>query len=127
LNIENYHSENVNFAKVKIQDKRFKKQVEMINHVVLFKLKDYPEAERPMIIAEMKSLLEGLKGKIDELKYIEVGVNYELNSKSYDMVLISHFNSVEELDKYRVHPEHKKVLDRFSEFRLERAAVDFEF
>jgi len=127
LNIENYHSENVNFAKVKIQDKRFKKQVEMINHVVLFKLKDYPEAERPMIIAEMKSLLEGLKGKIDELKYIEVGVNYELNSKSYDMVLISHFNSVEELDKYRVHPEHKKVLDRFSELRLERAAVDFEF
>lgn len=99
----------------------------MINHVVLFKLKDYPEAERPMIIAEMKSLLEGLKGKIDELKYIEVGVNYELNSKSYDMVLISHFNSVEELDKYRVHPEHKKVLARFSELRLERAAVDFEF
>ena len=99
----------------------------MINHVVLFKLKDYPEAERPMIIAEMKALLEGLKGKIDELKYIEVGVNYELNSKSYDMVLISHFNSVEELDKYRVHPEHKKVLDRFSELRLERAAVDFEF
>jgi hypothetical protein len=80
-----------------------------------------------MIIAEMKSLLEGLKGKIDELKYIEVGVNYELNSKSYDMVLISHFNSVEELDKYRVHPEHKKVLARFSELRLERAAVDFEF
>ena len=99
----------------------------MINHVVLFKLKDYPEAERPMIIAEMKSLLEGLKGKIDELKYIEVGVNYELNSKSYDMVLISHFNSVEELDKYRVHPEHKKVLARFSELRLDRAAVDFEF
>jgi hypothetical protein len=99
----------------------------MINHVVLFKLKDYPETERPMIIAEMKSLLEGLKGKIDELKYIEVGVNYELNSKSYDMVLISHFNSVEELDKYRIHPEHKKVLARFSELRLERAAVDFEF
>ncbi len=99
----------------------------MINHVVLFKLKDYPEAERPMIIAEMKVLLEGLKGKIDELKYIEVGVNYELNLKSYDMVLISHFNSVEELDKYRVHPEHKKVLARFSELRLERAAVDFEF
>jgi hypothetical protein len=99
----------------------------MINHVVLFKLKDYPETERPMIIAEMKSLLEGLKGKIDELKFIEVGVNYELNSKSYDMVLISHFNSVEELDKYRIHPEHKKVLARFSELRLERAAVDFEF
>lgn len=99
----------------------------MINHVVLFKLKDYSEAEKPMVIAEMKSLLEGLKGKIDELKFIEVGVNYELNSKSYDVALISHFNSVEDLDKYRIHPEHKKVLTRFAELRLERAAVDFEF
>ena len=99
----------------------------MINHVVLFKLKDYSETERPVLITEMKSLLEGLKGKIDELKYIEVGVNYELNSKSYDLALLTHFNSVEDLDKYRVHPEHKKVLTRFAELRLERAAVNFEF
>jgi hypothetical protein len=99
----------------------------MINHVVLFKLKEYSEAEKPQVIAEMKSLLQGLKGKIDELIYLEVGVNYELNSKSYDLVLLSHFSSLEDLDKYRVHPEHKKVLARFSELRLERAAVDFEF
>lgn len=99
----------------------------MINHVVLFKLKDYSETEKQVLIAEMKSLLEGLRGKIDELKYIEVGVNYELNTKSYDVALLSHFNSIEDLDKYRVHPEHKKVLACFSELRLERAAVDFEF
>jgi hypothetical protein len=115
------------FAKVKIQDKRFKKQGVMINHVVLFKLKEYSETEKPQIIAEMKSLLEGLKGKIDELKYIEVGVNYELNAKSFDVALISHFETLEDLDKYRVHQEHKKVLARFAELRLERAAVDFEF
>ncbi len=99
----------------------------MINHVVLFKLKDYPEVEKQQIIDEMKSLLEGLNGKIEELKYLEVGVNYELNSKSYDLVLISHFTTIEDLDKYRVHPEHKKVLARFSELRLERAVVDYEF
>ncbi len=99
----------------------------MINHVVLFKLKNYSVEDKSRIIAEMKSLLEGLKGKIDELKYIEVGVNYELNVKSYDLALLSHFNSIEDLDKYRIHPEHQKVLARFSELRLERAAVDFEF
>jgi hypothetical protein len=99
----------------------------MINHVVLFKLKDYSENEKPLIIAEMKALLEGLDGKIEELKYIEVGVNHELNAKSFDLVLISHFNSIEDLDKYRIHQEHIKVLDRFAELRLERAAVDFEF
>jgi hypothetical protein len=99
----------------------------MINHVVLFKLKDYPEVEKQQTIDEMKSLLENLNGKIEELKFIEVGVNYELNSKSYDLVLISHFENIEDLDKYRVHAEHKKVLNRFAELRLERAAVDFEF
>lgn len=99
----------------------------MINHVVLYKLKGYSEDKKSLTIAEMKSLLEGLRGKIKELKHIEVGVNYELNSKSYDLVLISHFNSIEDLDKYRIHPEHEKVVARFSELRLERAAVDYDF
>lgn len=99
----------------------------MINHVVLFKLKDYPREEKVLVIDEMKSLLEGLKSKIKELKYIEVGVNFELDAKSYDMVLISHFDSLEDLDKYRVHPEHLKVVERFSVTASERAAVDYEF
>jgi hypothetical protein len=99
----------------------------MINHVVLFKLKDYPENEKQMVVNELKSLLEGLKDKIKELKYLEVGVNYELNAKSYDIALISHFDSVEDLDKYRVNPEHLKVVARVAETTSERAAVDFEF
>ncbi len=99
----------------------------MINHIVLFKLKEYPIEQKPAIIAEMKSLLEGLNGKIGELKFIEVGVNYELETKSYDLALITHFDSIGDLDKYRVHPEHKKVIARFAEFNLDRAAVDYEF
>ncbi len=99
----------------------------MINHVVLFKLKDYSVEQKPAIIAEMKSLLEGLNGKIEVLKFIEVGVNYELETKNYDLALITHFDSIGDLDKYRVHPEHKKVIARFAEFNLDRAAVDYEF
>ncbi|GAB1454325.1 Dabb family protein [Draconibacterium sp.] len=99
----------------------------MINHLVLFKLKNYPIEQKQPIIAEMKSLLEGLNGKIDELKYIEVGANYELETKNYDLVLITHFDTIEDLDLYRVHSEHKKVIARFADFNLERAAVDFEF
>ena len=99
----------------------------MINHVVLFKLKDYSVEQKPAIIAEMKSLLEGLNGKIEVLKFIEVGVNYELETINFDLALISHFDSIGDLDKYRVHPEHKKVIARFAEFNLDRAAVDYEF
>ena len=99
----------------------------MINHVVLFKLKDFPAGEKVKILSELKLLLEGLKDKIREVKYLEVGLNYETDAKSSDIVLLSHFNSVEDLDKYRVHPEHLKVVARFGEVTESRAAVDYNF
>ena len=99
----------------------------MINHIVLFKLKDYPESQKAEVRAEMKSLLESLKDKIDVLRRMEVGLNYEMNAKSFDLALITHFDSLEDFEIYRIHPEHQKVIARFAEFRLDRAAVDFEF
>lgn len=99
----------------------------MINHVVLFKLNDYPAEEKAKVIKELKSMLEELPRKIFELKYMEVGVNYELNAKSYDMSLISYFESIQDLEAYRVHPEHLKVVKRIKENTAERAAVDYHF
>ncbi len=99
----------------------------MINHVVLFKLKDFPVGEKEKILAELKSLLESLKDKIGEVKYLEVRLNYETDAKSNDIILLSHFNSIEDLDKYRIHPEHLKVVARFGEVTESRAAVDYEF
>ncbi len=100
----------------------------MINHVVLFKLKKYEsESEKQNIIGSIEDALLGLLGKIDELKFIEVGVNYELASKSHDVCLITHFETVEQLDSYRIHPEHLKVAELIGQHAVERAAVDFEF
>lgn len=100
----------------------------MINHVVLFKLKKYDsESEKQNIISSIEDALLNLSGKIDELKYIEVGVNYELVSKSHDICLITHFETVEALDAYRIHPEHLKVAELIGQHVVERAAVDFEF
>jgi hypothetical protein len=100
----------------------------MINHVVLFKLKKYEsESEKQNVIGSIEDALLSLLGKIDELKFIEVGVNYELASKSYDVCLITHFETVEHLDSYRIHPEHLKVAELIGQHAVERAAVDFEF
>ena len=68
-----------------------------------------------------------LKDKIAEVKYLEVGENYELDAKSYDLALISHFESLEDLDVYRGHPEHLEVLKLVNELTELRAAVDFTF
>ncbi len=99
----------------------------MINHVVLFKLKDFPAGKKEEVLAELKSLLEGLKDKIQEVKFMEVGLNYEVDSKNHDICLLSHFENVKDLDKYRVHPEHLKVVARIGETTVTRAAVDYTF
>ncbi len=100
----------------------------MINHVVMFKLKKYDsENEKQDVIGSIEDGLLSLKDKIAELKYIEVGVNYELAAKSYDICLISHFENIEGLDVYRFHPEHLKVAELIGQHAVERAAVDFEF
>ncbi len=99
----------------------------MVNHVVSFKLKDFPLDEKKAVAAELKTMLEGLKEKISELKYLEVGINHDLTSANYDLVLISHFDSLETLKAYQVHPEHQKVGKRIVEATVSRAAVDFIF
>lgn len=100
----------------------------MINHVVLFKLKKYDsESQKQNVIGSIEDALLSLKDKITELKHIEVGVNYELAAKSYDMCLISHFESIEDLDAYRIHPEHLLVAELIGKHAVERAAVDYEF
>ena len=98
----------------------------MIKHVVLLKLKEYPETEKQEILAKLQSSLDGLTGKIKELKSMEVGLNYEQPAKSYDLCLVSCFENLADLDIYRVHPEHLKVLEQINASAEARAAVDYE-
>ncbi|MBN1926902.1 MAG: Dabb family protein [Prolixibacteraceae bacterium] len=99
----------------------------MIKHIVLFKLKEYSsEKEKKIILKKMEEKLMALKETITELKYIEVGPHIDINSQSYDLCLITHFDSVEALDIYRVHPDHKKVVSYIMDVTVSRAAVDFE-
>lgn len=100
----------------------------MINHVVLFKLKDFDKGEQKQeALEKFKTMLLELQKHIPELKHIEVGLNYLLDSSSYDLSLITHFNSLADLDVYRVHPEHKKVIEYVNTIVVDRAAVDYEF
>ena len=100
----------------------------MINHTVLFKLKDFdsPFAKKEAIERLSKALLD-LKNKISELRHIEVNQHYTLDAPSFDVCLITHFDNIADLDVYRVHPEHLKVVDIVKELTTERAAVDFNF
>ena len=60
----------------------------MIKHIVMWKLKDEAEgnskAENAKII---KNSLEDLKGKINEIVNIEVGIDVNKSEQAYDVVL----------------------------------------
>ena len=99
----------------------------MVKHVILWQLKDeLSNDEKQKVKAEIKSGLEGLKGKIDGLLDIKVETN-PLASSNVDVMLDSSFESEEALKAYAVHPEHVKVADgKVRPFTKTRSCMDFE-
>lgn len=100
--------------------------ITMFNHLVLFKLKDFPNDQlKSDIRVQIKDALLNLKGKIAELKEIEVGLNFELNAASFDISLITRFDSYEGFLVYRDHPEHQKVVGLVRANTVDRTVVDY--
>lgn len=94
----------------------------MITHIVFFKLKDN-SAES---VERTAQVLRDMEGKIDELKHIEVGIDVLHSERSYDIALITKFESMAALDAYQVHPIHKKVIEHMTQVREASVSVDFE-
>lgn len=94
----------------------------MIKHIVMWKFKR-DEKEN------MKKFIKGLNNLkliIPEIKYMETGININPNNQ-YDVILISEFETMEDLEKYKNHPEHIKVSSLCKEIREDRQAIDYEF
>lgn len=98
---------------------------EMIRHIVMWRMADAPDKfERAQAIKEN---LEALKEKIDVLVDIEVGLNFEGSDSASDVVLVSTFNTAEDLNTYQLHPAHKAVGAAYVKpYVAERRVVDYE-
>jgi hypothetical protein len=99
----------------------------MIKHIVMFKLK--PEAEgktKEENARQIKSVLDALPENIAQIKLYEVGINFSESPSAADICLVSGFQSVEELNEYRIHPEHQKALDFILKVIDESRVVDYE-
>lgn len=94
----------------------------MITHIVLFKLKD----RSPENIASTVAVLRNMEGKIDELRHIEVGVDVIHSERSYDIGLVTKFDSMDDLQAYQVHPVHKVVIEHMTSVREASVSVDYE-
>lgn len=74
----------------------------------------------------MTSRLLELKKLIPEIKFMEVGRNVIYPEQNHDLVLVSEFNSLADLELYATHPEHLKVVAFVKEIVTSRAAIDYE-
>ena len=101
----------------------------MIKHIVMQKFKEEAEGKsKAENIAIIKKDLENLLGVIPQIRTLEVGVNANTESDTaYDAVLVSTFDSMEDVATYRADPRHKKAAGYNKLCRLERVVVDYEF
>ena len=98
----------------------------MLVHIVMWKFKDFAEgADKQTNAKIMKEKLEALQGVVPQLKYAEVGVDFKQTQMSYDAVLISHFDSEEDLAAYKVHPAHVEISNFCKKIRESRTVVDY--
>jgi heme-degrading monooxygenase HmoA len=95
----------------------------MIRHIVLFKIKDEYKSEIPQLVQNFYSM----KGKIEGMLDLESGQDVYHSDRSYDLALITVFDSMKSFQAYQNHPVHMPVKKRMHEVRSASVACDFEF
>lgn len=95
----------------------------MFTHIVFFKLKDKSKEN----VEKAKEIILRTECRVPTLRTIKVGVDVVHSARSYDLALITTFDSREAMDEYQVHPVHTdEVLADLRPMLESSAAVDFE-
>ncbi len=99
----------------------------MIKHIVMFRLHDEAEGvEKKENAIAIKNLLDQLPSKISQIRDYEVGINIKKSDRASDLVLISSFDSLIDLNDYINHNEHQKALEFVNKRISEVRAIDYE-
>jgi len=99
----------------------------MITHVVFFKMLPQAKGRSARENADqLVGLLRDLPQKIDQIVELEAGNDFSATPTSFDVGLITRFRNREDLETYRVHEAHQKVVQFVSQTTSERAVVDYD-
>jgi hypothetical protein len=79
----------------------------MIEHIVLFKMK---EGTRPEQIQTMMRDLNSLMTEIPEIVFLTCGANVSDRGGGFTHGLVARFESRQALDLYLAHPSHQQVV-----------------
>ncbi|HHJ11432.1 MAG TPA: Dabb family protein [Bacteroidetes bacterium] len=86
----------------------------MIRHIVFFKLSGNlnETAKKRQIDFPENTFLSLLKEQIPSIREYEAGINFNASLHAWDIVMGSTFDSPNDLNVYRNHPLHKKVIEQ---------------
>ena len=94
----------------------------MIKHIVCFKLKD----NSPENCEKAKEVLMSMKGNVELLRDIEVGIDFLHSERSYDLILQVVVDDEKALEEYQQHPYHVSVVKKHMHaVRSACVAVDY--
>ena len=95
----------------------------MITHIVFFKLSD-PTTESITIVQDK---LLSMQGQILQLRHLEADVDFIRSKRSYDVALVTKFDSRADLQAYQVHPYHAgEVVPLMKSLCSGVVSVDYE-
>jgi len=85
----------------------------------------FAEQNKAQNLEKVQKELNALVQKIDELKSIEVGIDFDKSGRAFDLSLYSTFDSKEDLKAYAVHPAHLEVVALIKSVTTESKVVDY--
>lgn len=91
----------------------------MVQHIVMWK---FQEGADP---TEFLTKLAALEGVIPQIRSMKVRCSLT-PGKGYDAVLVSEFDTLEDVETYKVDPRHVAVSSLCKAIRTERCAIDIE-
>ena len=95
----------------------------MIRHIVCFKLRE----PTPEVLVEARRVLLSMVGQVEEIRDIEVGIDFLHSERSYDLILQVTLDDKTALDRYQAHPYHVGVVKKHMHaIRETSVAVDYE-
>lgn len=77
-------------------------------------------------ISKARDVLLSMKGKIEVLRDVQVEVDIRHGPSSYDIMLITKFETMKDLDSYLIHPLHVDVSRYISTVLESGASLCYE-
>lgn len=95
----------------------------MLHHYVLIR---YEQGVSDEHIDEFCRRMQALRTGIADIDDLEVGRDILRDRRSWDLILIMRFASIDALRRYQQHPAHQEVMAFNQPFVRDVASVDFE-